>query len=48
MSERVWGVDEVTTEEHRSTRIKTYITASLSAIVLLMRFNYEGIDKQDM
>jgi len=38
----------VTSEEDRSTGIKTYITASLSTIVLLMRFDYEGIDKQDM
>ena len=36
----------MTTEEDRSTRIETYITASLSTIVLLMRFIYEGIDKQ--
>jgi hypothetical protein len=44
----VWDIGEVTTEENRSIRIKTYTTASLSTIVLLMGFNYEGTDKQDM
>jgi hypothetical protein len=34
-------------EEDRSIRIKTYTTAFLPTIVLLMGFNYGGIGKQD-
>jgi hypothetical protein len=48
IDEGVWSIDEVTTEEDRSTRVKTYTSASLSTTVLLMGFNCEGIDKQDM